>query len=193
VAGSGKATRRASPSGTETEWAGAAAACGRVDLRLSFAFFEPMTKAIEIHAGSALAAGEKRNVWQALRRGWRCTCANCGEGALYGRYLKVNDACSACGTEFHHHRADDAPPYFVMTITAHVVVGGILVLEKNFSLDVWMQLAIWLPVLVLLSLWLLPRVKGALIAYQWALRMHGFGIVQIEGSDLPPAEPKASA
>ena len=28
---------------------------------------------------------------------------------------------------------------------------------------------------LLLSLWLLPKVKGALIAYQWALRMHGFG------------------
>ena len=29
--------------------------------------------------------------------------------------------------------------------------------------------------LILLSLWLLPRVKGALIGYQWALKMHGFG------------------
>jgi uncharacterized protein (DUF983 family) len=24
-------------------------------------------------------------------------------------------------------------------------------------------------------LWLLPRVKGALVGYQWAMRMHGFG------------------
>jgi hypothetical protein len=28
---------------------------------------------------------------------------------------------------------------------------------------------------MILSLWLLPRVKGALIGLQWAFRMHGFG------------------
>ncbi len=33
---------------------------------------------------------------------------------------------------------------------------------------------VWPAVAILLSLWLLPLVKGALIAYQWALRMHGF-------------------
>ena len=28
---------------------------------------------------------------------------------------------------------------------------------------------------VALSLWLLPRLKGAMVAIQWAKRMHGFG------------------
>ena len=112
---------------------------------------------------------------------------------MYGKYLKVNDACLTCGTELHHHRADDAPPYFVMTITAHVVVGGILLVERNFNVETWVQMAIWMPILVLLSLWLLPRVKGALIGYQWALRMHGFGHGAYEGADLPPVEPKPAA
>ena len=112
---------------------------------------------------------------------------------MYGKYLKVNDACLPCGTELHHHRADDAPPYFVMTITAHVVVGGILLVERNFNVETWVQMAIWMPILVLLSLWLLPRVKGALIGYQWALRMHGFGPGAYEGADLPPVEPKPAA
>jgi len=74
-----------------------------------------------------------------------------------------------------------------MTITAHVVVGGILALEKLAAPPVWVQLAIWMPVLVLLSLWLLPRVKGALIGYQWALRMHGFGKPSFD-VDTPPAD-----
>jgi uncharacterized protein (DUF983 family) len=146
----------------------------------------------EIAMDTLATDAQDRAVWPAIKRGWRQTCPACGNGKMYNSYLKVNDACPACGTELHHHRADDAPPYFVMMITAHVVVGGILLLEKNFALDLWLQLAIWLPVTVLLSLWLLPRVKGALIGYQWALRMHGFGNGAYEGADLAPADPTPS-
>lgn len=135
---------------------------------------------------------QERNTTQALLRGWKQRCPACGEGRLYGRYLKVNPSCPKCHTELHHHRADDAPPYFVMTITGHVVIGGILVVEKTYPLNMWLQMAIWSPLLIGLSLWLLPRVKGALIGYQWALRMHGFGTQMYEGSDLAPAEPTAN-
>jgi uncharacterized protein (DUF983 family) len=133
-----------------------------------------------------------RDVWQSIKRGWRQKCPNCGAGAIYGKYLKVNDRCPKCETELFHQRADDAPPYFVMTITAHVIVGGILVTEKLFSPPIWIELAVWLPITVLVSLWLLPRVKGTLIGYQWALRMHGFGDPKFDNrtlSDLPPSEP----
>ena len=134
----------------------------------------------------------ERDAWKAVKSGWKQKCPACNEGALYRAYLKVNDTCPACGEELHHQRADDAPPYFTMFITGHVVVGGILWTEKTFSPPTWVHLAIWLPALVLLSLWLLPRVKGALIGYQWANRMHGFGGPQIEGADIPPQEPRAA-
>ena len=133
-----------------------------------------------------------RDVWVSFRRGWKQCCPACGKGRLFKSYLKVNDACPACGEELHHQRADDAPPYFTMMITGHLIVGGILVIEKNFALDLWIQMAIWLPLTVLLSLWLLPRVKGALIGYQWANRMHGFGPGAFEGADLVPEDPLPS-
>lgn len=120
-------------------------------------------------------SGSERDVWPAMVSGWRQLCPSCSTGRLYGKYLKVNDLCPHCQAELFHQRADDAPPYFVMTITAHIVVGGILILEQLYAPPTWVQLSIWLPILVLLSLWLLPRVKGTLIGYQWALRMHGFG------------------
>ncbi|WP_425485211.1 DUF983 domain-containing protein [Hyphomicrobium methylovorum] len=129
-----------------------------------------------------------RDAWQSIKRGWSCRCPACGTGNLYGKYLKVNDACPVCQAEMYHHRADDAPPYFVMTITGHVIVAGILILEKLASPPTWVQLSIWLPALVLLSLWLLPRVKGSLIGYQWALRMHGFGTPAVD-VDIPPENP----
>lgn len=130
-----------------------------------------------------------RNVWQSLRRGWRQQCPCCGAGALYKQYLKVTPACATCGTVLHHHRADDAPPYFVMTITGHFIIGGIFFVEKNYDVSPWVQMAIWTPLLLLMTLWLLPRVKGALVGYQWALKMHGFGEGEVEGADIAPTDP----
>lgn len=140
------------------------------------------------HIGGSV--GAERDAWVAFKNGWHEKCPSCGQGSLYHKYLKVSDSCPHCSEELFHQRADDAPPYFTMTITGHVVIGGIMIMEQMYAPPTWVHLAIWLPMLVLLSLWLLPRVKGALIGYQWANKMHGFGSIQVEGADIPPAEPR---
>jgi uncharacterized protein (DUF983 family) len=135
-------------------------------------------------------AAAPRSVPQALRLGWSQTCPNCSKGELYRAYLKVADSCAHCGEEFHHHRADDAPPYFTMLVTGHVIVGGILFAERLWAPPTWLHLTVALPVLLLMSLWLLPRVKGALVGLQWALRMHGFGGTEDQSEPDPAAGAK---
>lgn len=115
-----------------------------------------------------------RDLWLALRRGASSRCPNCGRGRLFTGFLKVNDNCPVCGEELHHHRADDAPPYVVMFIVAHVVVALMLWLEIVHEPAMWVHAAVALPLTVVLSLALLPSTKGALVALQWANRMHGF-------------------
>lgn len=115
-----------------------------------------------------------RNVWQAMRRGLKMACPACGEGRIFASYLKVKDTCTTCGEELHHQRADDAPPYITIFIVGHIVVPGILLLEKAYAPPTWVHLAIWLPLLTVLSLTILPRIKGLFVGLQWALRMHGF-------------------
>jgi len=132
-----------------------------------------------------------RNVLQAILRGFGQRCPKCGGGRLFGSYLKVHDACPRCGESLHHHRTDDAPPYFTILVVGHFIVGGALSLERAFSPPTWVHLAIWLPLTLLASLWLLPRVKGALVGLQWALYMHGFGGPQ--NADLVPDVPTAEA
>ncbi|MFM1816875.1 MAG: hypothetical protein RLZ98_3570 [Pseudomonadota bacterium] len=126
---------------------------------------------------TACGAGE-RPLNLALRRGFARRCPACGEGRLYAGFLAVNAQCPACGEELHHHRADDAPPYFVMLLVGHVIVAGVLALEQSMAPAEWVHLVLWLPLTLLLSLWLLPRVKGMIVAIQWANRMHGFGHIK---------------
>lgn len=130
-----------------------------------------------------------RNAWQAIKRGVGMRCPACGEGKLYGKYLKVNDVCPSCGQELHHHRADDAPPYVTMFITGHVIVAGIMYVERYYALDLWMHGLIWLPLLLVMSLVLLPPVKGAFVGIQWANRMHGFGDDAMDDPARPDPEP----
>jgi uncharacterized protein (DUF983 family) len=131
------------------------------------------------------AEGPERRLQPALIRGARGRCPSCGIGKMFTSYLKVTASCPHCSEPLHHQRADDAPAYFTMFVVGHVIVGGILAVEKAFAPPTWVQLSVWLPLMVLLSLVCLPVIKGALVALQWALRMHGFG----QARDLATLQP----
>jgi uncharacterized protein (DUF983 family) len=116
----------------------------------------------------------RRDVWTALKRGFRGRCPRCGEGKLFRAFLKVDDHCANCGQDFSGHRADDLPAYLVIIIVGHIVVPLALMIETNYSPPVALQLAVYLPITFIASLALLQPVKGAVVGVQWALRMHGF-------------------
>ena len=104
------------------------------------------------------ASADKRSVWSALKRGWRGRCPRCGEGKLFRAFLKVDDHCSVCGLDFTPHRADDLPAYLVIVIVGHIVVPLVLLIETNYAPPIWLQLAIYLPLTLVLSLLLLQPV-----------------------------------
>lgn len=115
-----------------------------------------------------------RDTWLAMKRGLFGRCPACGEGKLFRAFLKVNDCCPACGEALHHHRADDLPAYLVIVVVGHIVVPLALAIETAFTPPIALQLAIYLPLTLILSLLMLQPIKGAVVGWQWALRMHGF-------------------
>ena len=46
------------------------------------------------------ATVEKRDLWTAMKRGFRCRCPRCGEGRLFSAFLKVGSNCSSCGLDY---------------------------------------------------------------------------------------------
>lgn len=117
----------------------------------------------------------------AMWRGFLSRCPHCGRGHLFRAFLKVVDGCAVCGDEFHHHRADDAPAYFDIMIVGHVVVPLALAVEVAYAPPYWVHLALWGPLTIALAIGLLQPIKGAIVGWQWAHRMHGF--------DRPDDEP----
>lgn len=116
-----------------------------------------------------------RHVGSAIGRGLAGRCPNCAKGRLFARYLKAAPSCTECGERLDLHRADDLPAYLVILIVGHIVVGAMLAFEAFGTSPMWLQMLVWPTVTLILALLLLQPVKGAIIALQWALRMHGFG------------------
>lgn len=90
-------------------------------------------------------------------------------------YLKVRESCPVCSEALHHQRADDGPAYLTILIVGHIMAPLILVAFTKFRPDPLILASVFSVGTVALSLYLLPRLKGALVALQWAKRMHGFG------------------
>jgi uncharacterized protein (DUF983 family) len=124
---------------------------------------------------NAVDRSPSRSWKQAMLRGFGGRCPSCGRASLFDTYVKVAARCTACGEELHHQRADDAPAYFTMVVVAHIIVPALLMVEKFWAPDLLIHAAIWLPLTLILTLALLPRIKGAIVGLQWANRMHGFG------------------
>ncbi len=122
----------------------------------------------------AAPAETDRPLWPALFRGFRRKCPNCGEGAVLHSYLKVNDTCSSCGLDMSNHRADDGPAYLTILIVGHLMAPLLLIVFETFRPDPMVLFTIFAVGCLVLSLYLLPRLKGAVVAFQWARRMHGF-------------------
>jgi uncharacterized protein (DUF983 family) len=76
---------------------------------------------------------DDRPLREALLRGWRRCCPNCGTGPLLRGYLKVRDTCPVCGEDLHHQRADDGPAYLTILIVGHLMAPAILFLFTNFG------------------------------------------------------------
>lgn len=129
----------------------------------------------------------------AMWRGFRGKCPNCGEGHMFGRFLKVAGTCDHCGEELFHQRADDFPAYLVMVVVGHLVVPATLAVETAYAPAVWLQLAVWLPVTLVASLALLQPTKGAIVGLQWQIGMHGFeaGKLRREAAELATVLVKA--
>ncbi len=116
----------------------------------------------------------ERLIRPAMWRGWRRRCPNCGGGPLLKGYLKIRDECPICDEALYHHRADDGPAYLTILIVGHIMAPMILWSFVKFRPDPLILATVFTIGCVALSLYLLPRLKGMIVAIQWAKRMHGF-------------------
>lgn len=110
-------------------------------------------------------------LWRSIRRGLSHRCPSCGEGRLFGRYLKVEPSCAACGHQISRYPADDGPAYLTILLVGHLIVGPMLLFPIVWESDPRIAVPIALAALSVVTLLALPRVKGGWIGMMYALQV----------------------
>jgi len=107
----------------------------------------------------------KRSVF----RGLQGHCPSCGKGPLFWKYLKVNGRCEVCGHDLARYPADDGPAYLTILLVGHLIVAPLLFFPIVWRSPPIYSLPIILIPLAVLTLLILPRVKGGWIGMMYAL------------------------
>lgn len=102
-----------------------------------------------------------------IRRGLRGRCPRCGEGRLFQGFLSVRPACEHCSLDYGFADAGDGPAVFVILIGGFIVVFAALITEIMYRPPYWVHAALWLPLILIVTLAPLRLIKGLLIALQY--------------------------
>jgi uncharacterized protein (DUF983 family) len=106
-------------------------------------------------------------VLQSAMRGLACKCPRCGEGKLFDGFLNLRTKCDACGLDYAFIDAGDGPAVFIILIAGAVVVFAALIVEVKYQPPFWVHAALWLPLILVVTLWPLRAMKSLLIALQF--------------------------
>ncbi len=107
----------------------------------------------------------------AIGRGLLGRCPACGHRHLFNGFLRVVPECSACGTPLGLMRADDAPPYFTVLITGHIIVPALIIVQNYGNPSTLELSAIFLPLTLVIALGLLRPVKGGTVGLMLSMGM----------------------
>ncbi len=102
-----------------------------------------------------------------IKVGLQGCCPRCGRGRLFDGFIKLKPRCSACGLDYAFADAGDGPAVFVMLIVGFLIIGLALWFDSVFAPPVWLHALIWLPLTVIVSLLLLRKFKGIMVALQY--------------------------
>ncbi len=102
-----------------------------------------------------------------ISRGLLGHCPRCGEGKMFNGFLTLRPACDKCGLDYDFADAGDGPAVFVILLGGGLVVMAALITEVVYQPPYWLHAALWLPLILLLTLLPLRMIKGVLIALQF--------------------------
>ena len=103
----------------------------------------------------------------AIRAGLRCACPRCGVGRLFTGFLTLPPRCERCGLDYGFADSGDGPAVFIMFLAGAIVVGAALITEIMFHPPYWVHAALWLPLILIVTLGPLRPMKGLMIALQY--------------------------
>ena len=97
----------------------------------------------------------------------RGRCPRCGHGRLYKGFVGLHPACDACGLSYAFADSGDGPAVFMSLIAGAIVIGMLLWVDATYAPPMWLEMAIFLPLTIVVCLGALRPFKALLIGLQY--------------------------
>jgi uncharacterized protein (DUF983 family) len=99
--------------------------------------------------------------------GFLCRCPRCGKGKLFDGFLTLKPECGSCGLDFTFANVGDGAAIFVIMIAGAIVVFAALITEVSYQPPYWVHAALWIPLILIVTLWPLRGLKSLLASLQY--------------------------
>ncbi|CAN5642208.1 DUF983 domain-containing protein [soil metagenome] len=94
-------------------------------------------------------------------------CPRCGASTLFVGPIAFAPKCRSCGLDFGMFNVGDGPAAFLTLILGTVIVGLAVWLQLAFDPPLWVQMVVWIPVALALTILALRIAKAALIGAEY--------------------------
>lgn len=94
-------------------------------------------------------------------------CPKCGAKGLFAGATGFAPKCQSCGLDFGRFNVGDGPAAFLTLIIGAIVVGLAFWVEVKFSPPLWLHAVLWIPFVVVTTLWGLRVSKAALLGAEY--------------------------
>lgn len=101
-------------------------------------------------------------------------CPRCGNGSLYRGFLTVADSCKICGLPLKASEQGDGAAFFCICIIGSLAGIFAAIVEVMYQPPYWLHAAIWIPFIIISSLFGIRATKAAIIAMQYKFRPEDF-------------------
>lgn len=86
---------------------------------------------------------------------------------MFAGFLSLRPECKLCGLDYGFIDSGDGPAVFVILIAGFLVVGAALIVEVKYQPPFWVHAALWVPLILLVTLAPLRPMKALMIALQY--------------------------
>jgi uncharacterized protein (DUF983 family) len=103
------------------------------------------------------------------RRAWRKCCPQCGEGALFEGYARLNKECAACGLVFRREQGAMTGSMYLSAIVGELCAAVLVVVIWTCTdWSVATSLMVSIPIMIAFTYWWLPRSIALWTAIEYA-------------------------
>jgi uncharacterized protein (DUF983 family) len=91
-------------------------------------------------------------------------CPRCERGAIFDGFLTIRSHCPNCDYDYSHADQGDGPAVFLIFIIGFLFLPIVMISEVRADRPIWISLAIWGPIILILVVVLLRPAKALTIA-----------------------------